>query len=303
MRLPSPSMREARACMIAAPLLTALAYSVRRYSNRPAPCMVAISSSKSDRMKKALPQRVDIDHASIARRVIEELARRRMSRAGLAAAAKISLSTVEKILSGRRAMTLTTIVRLEEALKISLRDEPAEETKAFGMPAGFAPDELGGYGRPAVAWLEGSYLTLRPSFSGNGAIYAYRTNITWNAERSVLTFRESDRTDPHFTQFGDVAVPHQSGHIYLVTNRHGQHRLVILGRPTITGELHGLLTTLQAGRGSHLTPVAMPIAMLPLVQESPPQFGRIAAGHPAHAAYSAHLRRTMAEQFAMLITA
>ena len=237
----------------------------------------------------------------VAARVLEEIARRRMSRASLAVAAKLSLSTVEKILSGRRPMTLTTIVRLEEALQVRLREEAPAVQPASAVAAGFAPDELGGYGRPAVTWLEGAYLTVRPSFSGSGAIYAYRTNITWNTERSVLTFREAERSDSDFTQFGDVAVPHQSGHIYLVTNRHGQHRLAIFGRPTITGELHGLLTTLQSGRGSQLTPVAMPIAMQPIHVQKSPQFGRIAAGHPAHSSYGALLRRTIGDQFAQFL--
>lgn len=240
----------------------------------------------------------------VAERVIEELARRRMSRAALAAAAKISLSTVEKILSGRRAMTLTTIVRLEEALQIRLRGNGAAgPPQPIAAVPSCAPDELGGYGRAAVAWLEGAYLTLRPSFSGNGAVYAYRTDISWNDARSVLTFREAERMDTDFAQFGDVAVPHQSGHIYLVTNRHGQHRLVILARPTITGELHGLVTTLQAGRGSHLTPVSMPVVLQPLrPADRAPAFGRIAQGHPSHGAYGALLRRTVADHFAQFIT-
>lgn len=243
------------------------------------------------------------EHGNVATRVLEELARRRMSRAALAAAAKLSLSTVEKILSGRRAMTLTTIVRLEEALQVRLRNGTVEAA-ALATPAapGCAPDELGGYGRAAVQWLEGAYLTLRPSFSGNGAIYAYRTDIAWNEPRSVLTFREAERTDIDYTQFGDVAVPHQSGHIYLVTNRHGQHRLVILARPTITGEMHGLLTTLQAGRGSHLSPVSMPIVLAPIKPDRLALFGRIAVGNPAHATYGALLRRTTAEHYAQFIT-
>ena len=59
------------------------------------------------------------------------------------------------------------------------------------------------------------------------------------------------------------SVPNQSGHIYLVTNRHGQHRLITVSRPTITGEMYGILTTLLAGRGSLLTPIAAPIAFVP----------------------------------------
>ena len=197
-------------------------------------------------------------------------------------------------------MTLNTIVRLEEALQVKLRDG-GNLSPPQTLAAGFAPDELGGYGRPAVAWLEGGYLTVRPSFSGNGAVYAYRTNIMWSGERSVLTFHEAERSDTEFAQFGDVAVPHQSGHIYLVTNRHGQHRLAILARPTITGELHGLLTTLQAGRGSLLTPVSMPIVMKPLQREKQAAYGRIVPGHQAYDTYAGLLRRTTGDQFASFL--
>jgi transcriptional regulator with XRE-family HTH domain len=239
----------------------------------------------------------------VADRVLEELARRRMSRATLASDARISLSTLEKVLSGRRALTLATAVRLEDALGVKLRQGGTTATaETPANNAATAPDELGGYARTAVAWLEGSYLTIRPSLSGQGALYTYRTDITWNAERAVLSFREAERLDTDFTQFGDVAVPHQSGHIYLVTNRHGQHRLVILGRPTITGELHGLLSTLQAGRGSHLSPVSMPVVMQPIKPGATPSFGRIPQAHAEWRNYSALLRKTVNEHFAQFLT-
>lgn len=257
---------------------------------------MAKTNSRSDGRQEAQDRQV-------AERVLEELARRRMSRATLADKAKISLSTIEKILSGRRAFTLGTIVRLEEALQVRLRPAVAVAPAPVDRPPpDCAPDELGGYGRAAVAWLERSYLTLRPSFSGSGAVYAYRTDIIWHDARAVLTFREAERLDVDFTQFGDVAVPHQSGHIYLVTNRHGQHRLVVVSRPSITGEMHGLVTTLQAGRGSQLTPVSMPIVMQPIEPLRMPTFGRIAVGHAAHAAYAALLRRTLGEHYAQLVT-
>jgi hypothetical protein len=71
-------------------------------------------------------------------------------------------------------------------------------------------------------WLEGMYITLRPSFGDKEAIYAYCTEIAWDAAASWLAFREGERLDAAYTQYGEVAVPNQSGHIYLVTNRHGQ---------------------------------------------------------------------------------
>jgi len=57
----------------------------------------------------------------VAATVREELARRRISRQQLAELAKISMSTLEKALGGRRPFTLATTVRLEEALGVSLR--------------------------------------------------------------------------------------------------------------------------------------------------------------------------------------
>lgn len=236
--------------------------------------------------------------AALALRVREEIARRRLSRQAVADMAKVSLSTLEKALSGRRSFTLPTIVRLEAAFGVALR--PAASVDATrGTTA--APDELGSYNRAAVSWLEGPHLTLRPSFSEPKAIYAYRTDITWDESACRLRFREAERVDQDYVQFGDVAVPHQSGHIYLVTNRHGQHRMVVVSRPTITGEMHGLLVTLQAGRGAHLAPVATPVVLRPIAKGSTPAFGKIAPNHPAHADYSRLVRRTTLEHFATLL--
>src|ERR1700751_1627158 len=116
----------------------------------------------------------------IATQIREELARRRISRQLLADQAKISISTLEKALSGRRPFTLATTIRLEEALGVVLRANNRPVAGAEGV----APDELGFYSRQAVAWIEGVYLTLRPSFGHKDAIYAYRTEISWSDDSS-----------------------------------------------------------------------------------------------------------------------
>ena len=243
----------------------------------------------------------DEQSRAVAALVREELARRRMSRQGLADQAKISISTLEKALSGRRPFTLSTTIRLEEALGISLRKSAPAAAPPPAAVSGLAPDELGSYARRAVAWIEGAYVTLRPSFSDSTSIYAYRTEISWDDAGSSLIFRESERLDVDFAQYGVVSVPNQSGHIYLVTNRHGQHRLIIVARPTITGEMYGILTTLLAGRGAQLTPVAAPIAFLPMRSVKDAAFGRIAPGHACHAQYRTHLDRTVEEPFALFL--
>lgn len=213
---------------------------------------------------------------AVALKVREELARRRLSRQWLADEARISISTLEKALAGRRRFTLGTVVRLEEALQMKLRgsvnqDDPHHQS-------GLAPDELGAYARPAVQWLEGQYLTLRPSIEEAGAIYAYLTFISWDEERELLTFAEAARLDSDFTQKGLVSFPYISGHIYLVTNTAGQYRMILLGRPNIQGSMSGILTTLAVGAGSQLTPAASPITLVPVKAGEEPALGLIRAG-------------------------
>jgi transcriptional regulator with XRE-family HTH domain len=243
----------------------------------------------------------DEQSRSVAMLIREELARRRISRQRLADQAKISISTLEKALAGRRPFTLATTIRLEEALGVALRKSPAEPAAVPAAAITLAPGELGYYSRPAVSFIEASYLTIRPSFGEPGAIYAYQTEVCLDADTSSLIFRESERLDAEFAQQGRVSMPNQSGYIYLVTNRQGQYRLVLICRPTINGEMFGIMTTLRAGRGAELIPVSAPIAYVPLNGQANVEFGRIGTDHPCYERYRKHLKRTTDEQFALFL--
>src|SRR5687768_12865480 len=140
---------------------------------------------------------------AIALRVREELGRRRLSRQWLADEARVSLSTLEKALSGRRSFTLATVVRLEDALGVSLR------SGAVAVPTSlYAPEAMGAYARPGVQWIEGTYLTLRPSFSEAGSVFAYLTEIAWDDGQGHLKFSEAERIDRQYEQKGFVSFPH-----------------------------------------------------------------------------------------------
>lgn len=230
----------------------------------------------------------------IAARLREELARRRISRQALADMAKISLSTLEKALSGSRPFTLATVVRIEDVLGSSLRNK----TPAAPQPDMLlAPENMGSYSRPAVRWIEGSYLTLRPAFSQPDTIYSYRTEIFWDEEAGHLRFAESERADSAFTQAGFVSMPNLSGHTYLVTSEEGQYRLIMLGRGTRERRMFGLLSTLQAGSGSQLLPVACPIAMVPLEQVENLRFGLLPPDRDVHGEYRSMLDRAVTSDF------
>ena len=233
----------------------------------------------------------------VAQRIREGLAKKRLSRQQLADAARLSLSTLEKGLSGERRLTPATLVRLEEALGIRLRTaDPA------AVPMQAAPD-LGGYNKEGVGWLIGTYLALRPSFELADAVHAYLIHIDWDNDRGHLSFGESGRADARFSQRGVVSMPYQSGHVYLVTNEHGQFRTLTLGRPSIGGDMHGLLTTLRAGRGSRLTPVSAPIALLRQSEAQAGQapLGQITREQAGFDAYRREIDRVVNDEFGFLI--
>lgn len=226
-----------------------------------------------------------------AERLREELARRRMSRQALADMARISLSTLEKALSGSRPFTLATMVRIEQALGTPLRGT------AHGDGRDLAPEHMGAYSRAAIGWIEQDYVTLRASFSTPGGVIAYRTRIGWDEAVGHLRFAESDRIDGAFAQTGYVSMPNLSGHIYLATNEAGQHRLIILGRPTRDTRMFGLLTTLQVGAGSQLVPVACPIAFVPQNQLADAPMGVIAEDSPRFERCRAILNQAVQDDF------
>jgi hypothetical protein len=230
---------------------------------------------------------------AIALRVREELARRRLSRQWLADASRVSLSTLEKALSGRRPFTLATVVRLEDALGTCLRGVPEQASHLY------APESMGAYARPGVQWLEGSYLTLRPSFSEQGAVFAYLTEIGWDDARGHLVFSEAGRLDSQYEQKGFVSFPHLSGSIYLVTISEGQYRLALLNRPAGGGMISGILVTLAAGQGAQLIPAAVPIVLVPMAGRPDPQLGVVRSGDPAFDDYRECVDRVTTSGFAL----
>ena len=237
---------------------------------------------------------IETESRMVGQRVREEIARRRLSRQALADMAKISLSTLEKALAGTRPFTLATTLRIEAALGLVLRPSAA----ATIAPApDTAPESMGAYARSAVGWVEGRYLTLRPSFGTPGAVYAYVTTVRWLDDQGHLAFAESERTDARFEQSGHVSMPNLSGYIYLVTNTLGQHRLMILARPNAQAILYGVLTTLQSGQGAQLIPATCAVALRKLALNATLSTGLVAPGAADYEQYRDMLDRAVGEDF------
>ena len=69
----------------------------------------------------------------------------------------------------------------------------------------------------------------------------------------------------------------------------------------IGGEMYGIIATLLAGRGSLLTPIAAPIALLPEKNVPDATYGRVAEGDARGALYRDHLQRVTSEPFAIFL--
>jgi hypothetical protein len=67
--------------------------------------------------------------------------------------------------------------------------------------------------------------------------------------------------------------------------------------------MYGIISTLRAGSGSQLTPIAAPIAYVPARNIGDPAVGRIGSDHANYKLYRDHLRRTIDESFAQFLPA
>ncbi len=168
----------------------------------------------------------------------------------------------------------------------------------FNRRIGMRRSHLGSYTRAAETWLEGSYLTLRPSFKDDAQSLPIAQDTSGVRMGSICNSARRKRLDHDYTQFDLVSVPHQSGHIYLVTNRMDRCVVVVAGRPTIRGEMHGLLTTLRSDRGAHLSPVFAADRVSEDQGRWAPPSGVITEDHAEYARYRALIRSTLDDGFA-----
>jgi transcriptional regulator with XRE-family HTH domain len=230
-----------------------------------------------------------LKNARAAEQIELALSKKGWSREELAEQASLSISTINKGMSGERPFSRASLLRIADALGLDLL--------APGPGISYqASDDLGAYPRSLGRDYVGDYVTLRPSFFDARNIVAYCTTIVFGGS-NYLAFEESERTDKSYCQKGKVALPPQTGFAYLVTNERGQHRLAILRR-LIDGELYGMLLALRSGAGGHLTPLATPYALVPINLLAKPSYGTIREGHPDYDRYQRHLTKLLSEGYA-----
>ncbi len=233
---------------------------------------------------------------------------KKLTQVELADAADCHEKTIQNLLAGRavRDQTLFDVCMVLGLDFNRIRDSwagapPGHASRAELSGGGgvMAPVYMGAYTRAAVDQYIGSYLTLRPSFSHPGAIVAYRTDISWDAQWPSLLFEERDRPDETYAHRGRLYIPASSMFIHLVSLTKGAMRMVVVSQLDRLGAMRGIITTLHK-HGAVLTPVAAPIVYARRESFRPSALGEIAIGHPDHADYAAILQATVGDGYARL---
>lgn len=241
-------------------------------------------------------------------RIKTAMIEKKMTQAELADAADCHEKTIQNLMHGRpvRDQTLFDVCMVlgldfEEVKAVwsgqsAGRDEPGKPSAAKDI----APVYMGAYSRAAIDHYIGNYLTLRPSFSVPGAVVAYRTDISWDADWPSLLFSETERPDASFAHRGRLYIPASSMFIHLVSLTKGAMRMVVVSQIDRAGIMRGIITTLNKQKATFV-PVSAPILYQRMETFDGVAFGEIGADHPKHAQYAATLAEITSEGYARLI--
>jgi len=234
---------------------------------------------------------------------------KKMTQAELADAADIHEKTIQNLLAGRpvRDQTLFDVCMVLgldfERVKTAWAGGARASRNApepNGLESNVAPVYMGAYTRAGVDHYIGSYLTLRPSFSGPGGIMAYRTDITWDDYWPSLLFQERDRPDRPYLHRGRLYIPASSMYIHLVSLTKGAMRMIMVSQLDPAGQMRGLITTLSKQRAV-LMPVSAPIVYLKRESFADDALGEIGPEHAGFAAHKQLLDDTLAQGYARLV--
>ena len=233
---------------------------------------------------------------------------KKLTQAELADAADCHEKTIQNLLHGKteREQTLFDVAmelglayqRLKESWFGSMSTAQPMELKGEGGVV--APVYMGAYTRAAVDHYIGSYLTIRPAFAKPDAIVAYRTDIVWDPEWPSLLFEERERPDAPFSHRGRLYVPASSMYIHLVSLTKGAMRMVLISQIDQSGEMRGLITTLNKQRAMFV-PVSAPIVYRRRQECTSLSLGEIMPKNPDYKIYKGLLETSMEEGYARLV--
>jgi hypothetical protein len=101
----------------------------------------------------------------------------------------------------------------------------------------------------------------RPSFHEDGLIHAFRMEIVWDRDVSVLLVREVAAGKNLPLQFGKVYIPRASMHLFILSNEKGWLKKVIFTQIDVYKRMKGIMLTMGHAFANVYAPVAVPAIM------------------------------------------
>lgn len=249
----------------------------------------------------------DTGRSNALARIKTAMIEKKMTQAELADASDCHEKTIQNLMNGRtvREQTLFDVCMVlgldyDEIKGAWLGQGGRDEPGTPGTIGEVSPVYMGAYTRAAVDHYIGSYLTLRPSFTAQGTIVAYRTDISWDEDWPSLLFEERERLDQPYSHRGRLYVPASSMFIHLVSLTKGAMRMIVVSQIDRAGQMRGLITTLNKQRAV-LVPVSAPIVYAKQDVFAPHAFGEIGPQHAAYASYRSLLSDTVEAGYARLV--
>ena len=249
-----------------------------------------------------------LQRASALKAIRTAMVEKKLTQLQLADAADCHEKTIQNLMHGRsvRDQTLFDVCMVLGLDYQRLKEDwfgamaAAQPMDLKGEGGVVAPVYMGAYTRAGVDHYLGSYLTLRPSFTAPETIVAYRTDIVWDPEWPSLLFEERDRPDAPYSHRGRLYLPPSSMFIHLVSLTKGAMRMVLVSQIDQSGEMRGLITTLNKQRASFI-PVSAPIVYAQRKDFAAIALGEIKPGHEVYDAYRVLLDATTSEGYARLV--
>lgn len=191
------------------------------------------------------------ERETFARRVRVEMAKRGLSRGGLAVAAGCKERTIGNVLAGQ-AVRDATITSVAHALAIEVDDLVTKATRPNSavMSDGRADEAYGGYLLAAFEDYLGTYVAYRRVFEAGGNLMRSVYEIDWDEDLRRLRFLELQRLTGRASSStsgqhgGGVYISPLTGMIQFLTTFQGALRLVTLDRfRRGEGKLRGVILT------------------------------------------------------------
>jgi hypothetical protein len=193
----------------------------------------------------------EADRKRIIQAIRTYIARERISRDEFARRTKLGKSTVDKLVVG--IFSEKTILQIEAQTKIRLLGGgPASEA---------AGEEFGKYTKEDTTDYIGEYVFARPSFHEDGLIHAFRMEIVWDRDASMLLVKEIGTGKKVPLQFGKIYIPRASMHLFILSNERGWLKEVILSQIDVYKRMKGIMLTMGHAFANVYAPVAMPVIM------------------------------------------